>query len=229
MSDVIIILAGGESKRFDGVPKYNLPVCGEPVIERTVRLCREFRPDIDPHVERRNLTYNGDPSHTAAFLALRELWSQDGTTYLMFGDVSWNRGCLREFLGQRGYGAFGRFVPNVVTGNPHPECYGVWFDHRFTADMERWHKLALLCHPNGDWWDVAGFVVRKSLIPPRLASLVPPSIRRFFWFRCRCKIDKVCQSPMFVDVGSTATDDFDYPWLYKEYVKNVTKELLEAE
>src|SRR5512138_3591682 len=109
--DSIIILAGGDNSRWkialsitrsnrNGVKKYEQLVNGEPVLSRTVRLCKEFRPDAQIHVI--GPLIKGQ-SHQDVFLKVYEkgLWSKSGNTFLMFGDVSWMRGTLKRFLSER--------------------------------------------------------------------------------------------------------------------------------
>ena len=91
MTDSIIILAGGKSKRWGGEVKYLKEVCGEPVLHRTQRLVAHFRPDADVHTIGTELQRD-NPNEV--FALLKDKWSTDGMTYLILGDVSWMKGTL---------------------------------------------------------------------------------------------------------------------------------------
>ena len=55
----ILILAAGDGTRWNnyrGVPKHLAPLCGEPILHRTVRMITERRPDADVRVIVRDMS-----------------------------------------------------------------------------------------------------------------------------------------------------------------------------
>lgn len=108
----VLITAAGAMRRWTvdgqlhgGVPKHLIPVLGEPLLARTVRLLRErgigdiivvgpdddrYRiPGAELHVPTHHVPWLAEPAtHDAdKFLSSRELWAPDGRTVIVHGDV----------------------------------------------------------------------------------------------------------------------------------------------
>lgn len=215
--DSIIILAGGDNSRWNGVKKYEQLVNGEPVLARTIRLCKEFRPDAQIHVIGPLIK---GKSHQDVFLKVYEkgLWSKTGRTFLMFGDVSWMRGTLKRFLSERPTEPkiYGRPHGNEITGRPPKELFGGVIPAGWKDFMWKVHFDAQTLIPNGDWWTVAELMVYDEKTRLRLLVL-PKRFRDWTWFHILRKRDEFLRSRFFVDVGESVTDDFDYPEDYPPY------------
>lgn len=112
---VIIPCAGGSNRwgDFRGVPKHLVKLCGEPVLNRAVRLVNEFAPDADVKVIVRDMTdrrYKVDGSTRSRakltpdagdvdkVLSSAHLWDPNDRTVIVWGDVWWTRDALRSVL-----------------------------------------------------------------------------------------------------------------------------------
>lgn len=132
-----IILAAGEASRWGnylGVPKHLVPVGGEPVLHRTVRLLREARPgldivivarpeDLDRYLVPGAMTVEADldPARFDAdkFLSSRRYWNWQGETVLLYGDAFYTRDAIATILSTTpddGFLLFARFGPSAITG-----------------------------------------------------------------------------------------------------------------
>jgi hypothetical protein len=110
----LIIPCAGEAKRWDlAMPKHLLPICGEPIMPRTIRLAVDIDPDIDIHVVvndlsddrykvpgSRRATARRDPARGEIdkVLSSRHLWNRDGLTVYAWGDIWWQSDTLRQIL-----------------------------------------------------------------------------------------------------------------------------------
>ena len=213
--DVILILAGGDNARWNGVKKYNLDVNGEPVLSRTLRLCKEFRPDaeirvIGPEVKGK--------SHQDVFLKVYNMWSRMGNTYLMFGDVSWMKGTLRKFLSEKPTEPklYGRPHGNKITRREDMELFGGVVPFVWKNFMWKVHWDALSIAPSGDWWSVAELMIYDEKTRNKL-TVLPQRLRDWTWYHVMRKRGEFFKSRFFVDVGESVTDDFDYPQDYPKY------------
>lgn len=125
-------MAQGEACRFPG--KHFALINGEPLLHRTLRLCRELTKSeitvvgwnttpftqlgIDLHVQ-------PDPGNGLldGIWNTRALWA-DHTTYLL-GDVVFSRAALQQCLVPNDFAFIGRQGPNRYTGYPHGEIFGL--------------------------------------------------------------------------------------------------------
>jgi CTP:molybdopterin cytidylyltransferase MocA len=112
---VLILCAHADDPRWGdylGVPRHLAPLCGEPILHRTVRMVHEYAPGAqvrvvvdDPRDDRyavkgtRRVTARTNPGHGDAgkFLATAHLWGDDRTVILL-GDVWWHHDTLRALL-----------------------------------------------------------------------------------------------------------------------------------
>ena len=214
MPDSVIILAGGKSKRWGGTAKYLLPVCGEPVLNRTVRLVKEIRPDVKVHVIGPELQRD-NPNQVTAMVA--HLWSE-GMTYILLGDVSWMKGTLRRVLTTpTAFSIYGRAGPNPLTGRPHEEIFAFAFNGCLRQHIARIHLDSLCIKGENNQWDI---VVLDDLYAqhPILYSLLMPFALwpGVYWYGMR-RFGRRQDHPCFVDVGEGITDDFDEPEWYQPY------------
>lgn len=222
--DSVIILAGGKSKRWNGTVKYMLPVCGEPVLHRTIRLVKEIRPDVKVHVIGPELQPN-NPNQL--FLDTMHLFGESDMTYYLLGDVSWMKGTLRKVLTTSApFLIYGRAGPNQLTGRPHEEIFAFAFDRSETQSLSNIHTDSLTIKGEGNQWDV---VVLHDLNAqhPALYDLFL-AFGRFpctYWQGIR-KFGRRQDHPCFMDVGESISDDFDEPEWYQPYLDAVEPERL---
>lgn len=218
MKDSVIILAGGKSKRWGGKEKYLLPVCGEPVLNRTIRLVREIRPDVEIHIIGPSLQRD-NPNEVTAMTA--PFWSE-GMTYILLGDVSWMKGTLRRFLSEKTkFVIYGRAGPNPLTGRPHEEIFAYAFSGTERQYIARLHIDSLCIKGENNQWDVV-VLHDLEIFHPMLYHLfmILGKFPGVYWYGIR-KFARRQNHPCFVDVGEGITDDFDEPEWYEPYCKAV--------
>jgi hypothetical protein len=224
MSDSIIILAGGESKRWKGEKKYMKEVCGEPVIIRTRRLVAEMRPDADIHVIGPELQRN-NPNEVFALLKSR--WSEDGMTYLLLGDVSWMRGTLRQVVSDKSsFTIYGRAGPNTLTGRPYEEIFAFAFWYPQNDYMYRIHIDSLMIQGEENQWDIVVLDDLYRRYWPIYIFLVLAGMHPVGYRHVIRRLARRQTHAKFVDVGESVTDDFDEPEWYEPYCKAVEPDRL---
>lgn len=135
-----LILAGGEATRwgdFLGTPKHLAPLCGERLLDRTVRLLQE-RGQTDIRIivsdmsderykvsgARRVLRKDGfDRFDVDKFRSSMHLWDEGGVTVLP-GDIFYTEEALDTILGDEDdYRFFCRFGESTVTKKPYGEPF----------------------------------------------------------------------------------------------------------
>ncbi|MFA5712295.1 NTP transferase domain-containing protein [Mycolicibacterium sp.] len=111
----VIIRCAGEAKPwgdFLGVPPHLAPICGEPILHRTVRLVREFVPEADIRIvvrdrDKRNMVEGTtraidkpqpERGTVDMIASSAHLWDKKDRTVLLFGDTWWSRPALRSIL-----------------------------------------------------------------------------------------------------------------------------------
>lgn len=148
----IVILCAGEASRWGGHlgrPKHLLPINGEPILHRTVRLLRELRPDADVYIAARPedladytvpgaVTFEADlqPARFDAdkFLSSLRYWAERGDTVLLYGDCFFTRDALATITSQppvQDWELFARFSGSAITGSQWPECFAFRLSHAF--------------------------------------------------------------------------------------------------
>jgi hypothetical protein len=158
---VAILIAAGPGERWGyhlGMPKHFVPVDGEPILQRAVRLigrhCKDiwvvgvddrykiegsqlFIPDLEP------ANFGADK-----FLSSRELWNTNGRTIVFFGDVYFTEEAMSTILSfdEREWTVFGRFGPSALTGTPWGELFAqsFWPEH-IDEHLSALVRLARLC------------------------------------------------------------------------------------
>lgn len=144
-----IVIAAGEATRWAGhlgiTRKHHIVVDGERIIDRTVRLARQYadtvyvvaRPGDDGYdvpgatrVDARLDPGNGDADK---FLSSAHLWSRDGRTVVIYGDCWFTEDAMARIFGEtrREWLLFCRFGPSAVTGATSGECWAqsFWPEH----------------------------------------------------------------------------------------------------
>jgi hypothetical protein len=236
-TDAIVLIAGGISRRWGGVIKHLLPVNGEPVIARTIRLCHEILPEVPVAV----VTWNEDIGDLADIWIPMDLehaydsantgvirsypaWSINGTTHILLGDVSWNQSTLQRVLkhaGKSGVEFNGRPGANARTGRPFKEIFSMSFPHDLIPEVLQWHEQAVWLRNDSDWWEVLmiGDYCKYRKVRYALFLFAAQIYRNAaFWNLIRPN-GRTTNSPLFNAVGEDLTDDFDEPEWYGPYLK----------
>lgn len=142
----LIIPCAGDGGRWldptkNDLPKHLVPLCGEPVLERTVRLASQYLPDADVRIvvedshdhryamkgaRRVKAKLNPSNGDVDKLLSSRHLWD-DERTIVLFGDVWWSEPAFKRVAAAEtvdGWTVFLRFGPNGDGG----EIFGFVFD-----------------------------------------------------------------------------------------------------
>jgi hypothetical protein len=128
----ILVMAQGNATRFPG--KHFVPINGEPLLQRTLRLCRTLTSNevvvvgwnTDPFVDlRTNLHTLPTPGNGLldGIWGTRALW-RDYTT-LLLGDVVFSRTALQQCLEPKKFAFFGRTGPSTYTSSPWGEIFAL--------------------------------------------------------------------------------------------------------
>lgn len=143
----VIIAAAGGDKAWNGhldVPRHMVPVAGEPLLQRTIRQATEWTDDVHvttPDDDRYRVV--GAVRHVrepgaSEYASTRDLWSEDGRTVLLLGDVYFTDRAMSTICGdtRRDYRVFGRRGASRVTGTPYGEIFAVswWPEHHAAMD-----------------------------------------------------------------------------------------------
>lgn len=147
MSHRVLILCAGRATRWSSSdvpssiadrPKQLVPVCGEPILHRTVRQVLERLPDADVAVVApadepvwrvpgaRVAVADLDRRRKQAdkFLSSRAEWSTEGRTVLLLGDVFFTDEAMDTILGHDGdWRTFARLGASALTGCDHRELF----------------------------------------------------------------------------------------------------------
>jgi len=138
----ILIIAAGDGTRWNnflGVPKHLAPLCGERLLDRTVRLLKKFAPSAQVRVvleDPRDPAYNCgarnvraklDPGNGEAdkFLSSRHLWAKDERTIVLYGDVFFTEHAIQTIVAEHGepWLATGRINGSEITGTLGGELF----------------------------------------------------------------------------------------------------------
>jgi hypothetical protein len=146
-----IIIAAGEATRWNnylGVPKHLVPVDGEPIAKRTIRLLRDrgvldiflvgldsdlYRlPGSQLYVAKKTPEYHGADK----FLSSQELWNTQGRTLALFGDVFFSEAAIDIIVNdsKKTWTAYGRRGASKITGKQGGEIFAQSF---YPNDIDR--------------------------------------------------------------------------------------------
>lgn len=141
----IIIICAGEATRWKshlGVPKHLIPIAGEPLLHRTVRLLRNLGvkdiqivskddprykiPGSNQFVPVLNPKENADADK---FLSSRELWNDKGRTIVLYGDVFFSLEAMTAIIRseETDWTLFCRPEASRITGHKWGECFAISF------------------------------------------------------------------------------------------------------
>ena len=144
----IVIACAGHQRKWGGhlgVPSHLVPVGGRPLLHRTVGQALAVTSDVhitSPDDDRyripgavRHVRAEAEPSEYAS---TRALWSEDGRTVLLLGDVYFTAAAFATIAkrAERAYRVFGRYGPSKVTGTPYGEIFAAswWPEHHGLLD-----------------------------------------------------------------------------------------------
>lgn len=172
-----LIICAGDQTRWDGhlgVPKHLAPLCGEPILHRTVRLARQYTDDVrvivkDMGDERykvpgsRRAAAKLDPGNHDAdkFLSSRHLWSKSGRTVILYGGVFFTDSAMAQIFDpapvEDGWHVYCRFDGSQITGAPGGENFAHVIDpeahEAYEAALHRISRLRRegVIWRNGGW------------------------------------------------------------------------------
>lgn len=143
----VIIAAAGGDKTWGGhlgVPRHMVPVQGEPLLQRTIRQAVAFTEDVHvttPDDDRYRVVgayrHVREPGESE-YASTRDLWSEDGRTVLLLGDVYFTDRAISTICGDRRrcYRVFGRAGASNMTGTPWGEIFAAswWPEHHEQMD-----------------------------------------------------------------------------------------------
>lgn len=138
-----IILCAGESSRwqnYQGDPKHLIKIDGERLIDRTVRLIKQYSPQTEIIIVANDDRYkvegttlykpelNPDNLEADNWLSSMPLWSE-GKTFLMFGDIWFTDEAMQTIFGDTGeeWRVFGRESGSFITGKIWEEWFCISF------------------------------------------------------------------------------------------------------
>jgi choline kinase len=221
----VFIAAAGDSKRFPGYIKQLLPVYGEPIIHRTIRLVHEIDPDIPIYIItwKKELMFNDaiiintvKPTSclTDTILFSEPYWSQ--TNVFLLGDVVYYPESLKRIINSRCLKIFGTTQNN---GKPYSERFALTFQK---CDHDTMMEKCVECEDYLDT-DIGG-LTRLSI------AFKHPLTRRFVYLNLGCLQpvksflgNRVFKSfwwktSLFEEIGDM-TDDIDTPKEYEKYIR----------
>jgi choline kinase len=149
----VLILCGGPSSPFDGPgssPKHLIQVEGEQILRRTVRLVRQYTPDVHVIRPKGDARYEmaGAQAHDEflkhpmetvkhMFWPSRHVWAPNERTILLLGDVWFSEDAIRTIMQERReWCVFGRAGASTVTGCEYGEIWAFAFDCTFQDRLD---------------------------------------------------------------------------------------------
>jgi len=231
----VFVLAGGSGDRWGtggperdrlvslGLPEYRhwLPVGGEPIIERTIRMLRErntddiivvapetFAPYLFGGGSEHKIT-EGEPGpllHGIATLGMD--WGFERTVFLL-GDVVLSPAMMDTVLGNLDKCKFiGRLGGNPITGKEAPELFG------FTVGRWGYEEVNSFCH----WMTRRGANINYPL---KLWAL----------YRLMCGLehdDYDVDNKLLLEIDNDYSDDIDSVQEYQNYGSRLIRAALEG-
>jgi len=170
MKDKIIILAAGEGTRWNnylGTPKHLLKIDDETLLERTTRLFK----GCDIVIVGRDDRYKveGSTLHIPKEIGLhdinrqtfysQDLWSKEGRTIIVLGDVFFTEEAVKTIRGYEGDDIrfYGRHKEGKINKCPWGELFAVSFlPNHHDEIIACLHKASKILKHNGmlnNWWE----------------------------------------------------------------------------
>jgi len=149
----ILILCAGDGTRWDnylGVPKQLIPINGEPLLNRTLRLlCDHGYNDIaiiahDNRLNLKGVEFFKPPQFRwtiETLLSTQPLWAEK--TIVLLGDVFYTNQALATILSSnQGVHVYGRHGQNLFTYTPHGELFAISFEENDHYKMKKHLNIA---------------------------------------------------------------------------------------
>jgi hypothetical protein len=145
MGMIILIYAAGDGTRWNdylGVKKHFIPINGEPIIKRTIRLINKYAPKAEIIVVGPNQKYKFigcglyKPTKNKSIdndidkiTNSMDLWSKGGRTILILGDVYFTDDAMRKIINYERHSTtfFARPYPSKITGHRYRENFAISF------------------------------------------------------------------------------------------------------
>lgn len=220
----VFILAAGKSSRWNGVCKHLIPISGEPLIYRTIRLIHECDKNVHIHILSHQKELNipgttfldtGTPTSCPAEALFIVSTHFKGINYVLTGDTFFTKELIAQILSKTTLTFFGA---REKLGEPHPE------------------RFAAVIPESENWWisytllDCIGGALENELpvfaTPKHLRVLSNlmrvPGIRGFIWWHVLPRKyfeDKTWYSPGITLVDDPMVIDFDRPDEYMRFIK----------
>jgi len=212
-----IIIAAGKATRWNDYKKTNkhfIEIDHEPILHRTVRLLRENHVD-DIWIIGKDKQYKTEGSNlyipkftkeygdADKFLSSRELWSKEGKTLVIYGDVYFTEDAIQQIVHYRheDWLLFARPFGSRLTGKGCGECFAQTF---YPNHLDA-HEKAL--------WKLVEYYKEKRLLRIggwehyRIMIGLPEDI-----------IHKQMIGDRFVEINDW-TDDFDRPEDFENFIR----------
>lgn len=174
----VLILAGNGrvSERWpDEPPRHLVPIKGEPLLHRTVRMMAERgMTDIRVFADPDDIDYVVEPAiHEHPRPVDREwvqewepsqhMWNSDGRTIILYGDCYFTDDLLDTMCADSGdpWNVYARYDGSVHTGKQHGEMFGWVFDAKHIAELTRCQQESIAWKIRGDWYRTLGWEVYR--------------------------------------------------------------------
>lgn len=219
-----IIIADGKATRWKkhlGIEKHFAEVGGEKIIERTVRLLKQYEQIDDIYVVASSSDYDiegsirYEPVHDPGFYdadkfsCSRELWNGNGRTLVLYGDVYFTDEAMAKIVSRRDHGwilfVFGRAFESNFTGKPYGECFAQSFDSSQIPEHLAGLRRVVDLYSKGVIKRCGGWEHYRTMIG------IPDYL-----------MNEHLVGSKFIDINDW-TDDFDSPAEYDKFMENRAK------
>lgn len=212
----VIILCAGEASRwknYTGVPKHQVVIEGEILVERTVKQFLKYTDDIvvvyndDSHEIPGTSSYiaNKQEKHKIMdkFLSSHDQWS-DTKTIVVFGDVYFTDEAVEAIAtNDREWCFFLRKDASQITGKPWGEIFALSFNGSFNQTMlDSINDIVLRQNSSNPQFPAGWILLGYLLKVERIEEIFLPK-----------------NSYSYVNIDDW-TDDFDYPQDYDRWIDN---------
>lgn len=218
MTTKVIIIAAGDATRwqnFLGVPKHLIPIKGEPILYRTVRLLKENNITdisiVSPQDDRYDIPGTHffvpvkNPKHYGVdkFINSKELWNKKGKTIIIYGDCYYTEEAIKTIVSyeEKQWNIFCRFGASTFTECPYGEIFAFsFYPEHHKEFLEKFLYIVELCDSkkifkSGGWQFYRAMMGAKGE-----------------------QIDRHKQYSIGIEINDF-TDDFDYPDDYLKFLK----------
>ncbi|MEE3239774.1 MAG: NTP transferase domain-containing protein [Pseudomonadota bacterium] len=218
----ILLLCGGEGNRWGnhmGVPKQLVPINKKPLLEDTINKLRAKghseisiigcdNKHIIPGVSYVNLNIEEQNFRHHKFLSSRNFWNTNGTTLILFGDVFFSDFAIDVLLSftSNSINFTGRLTASRVTGCEYQEIFGVSFNSTHNDEVELLMLEADIKSSRPAGWQFYKAAANKYAIG-----------------------ESVSFSGVVFNHIDDFTEDFDFPYDYEKWKKNLEIKKVQAD